>query len=301
MEKIEYLLVEHIRIDKYLVDIYPNLSRTYLQTLIDNEDVLVNDKVIKANYLLKTNDIISIQIVPFIPKNIKPTNIFLDIIYEDEAILIVNKPSGMVVHPALGHIDDTLVNALMYYTKDLALANGDFRAGIVHRIDKDTSGLLVVTKTNEALFDLANQFQLKTTTRIYHAICEGVISENQGKITAPIGRSPKNRQMMAVVKNGKLAVTHFKVLKRLNNATYIQLALETGRTHQIRVHMKYIGYPILGDNLYGNLKNINETGQYLHAKELGFIHPTLKKYVSFDSKLPDEFENKLKELEINKL
>ena len=223
-------------------------------------------------------------------------NIPLDIVYEDDDLIVVNKPSGLVVHPAPGHTHGTLVNGLLYHCNQLSNMNGDIRAGIVHRIDKDTSGLLVVCKNNYAHRILAEQLKEKTTTRTYIAIVTGNISHNLGRIEAPIGRDPSNRQKMAVVQNGKPAVTHFKVLDRYRDFTLLELKLETGRTHQIRVHMAYINHPVVGDPLYGVKKQTTEFGQYLHAKTLGFIHPRTNEYMEFEVDLPEEFKIKLSEL-----
>ena len=223
-------------------------------------------------------------------------NIKLDIVYEDEDVIVVNKPSGMVVHPAPGHTHGTLVNALLYHCNSLSNIGGDVRAGIVHRIDKDTSGLLVACKNNMAHKSLSEQLKEKTTTRKYIAIVTGSISHNLGKINAPIGRDPDNRQKMAVVENGKSAVTHFRVQDRFKNYTLLELELETGRTHQIRVHMAYIGHPVLNDPLYGTKKQTTPFGQYLHAKTLGFKHPRTGEYMEFDSELPQEFVEKIEEL-----
>ena len=220
----------------------------------------------------------------------------LDIIYEDKDVIVVNKPSGMVVHPANGHYNDTLVNALMYHCTDLSTINGEIRPGIVHRIDKDTSGLLVACKNDYAHNFIAKQLKDKTTIRKYVAIVYGTFDHLFGKINAPIARDPQNRKKMAVVEGGKEAITHFKVIEKLGGYTLIECQLETGRTHQIRVHMAYINHPVLGDPLYGPKKQITEYGQYLHAKTLGFIHPSKNELVEFDSSLPKEFEEKLTEL-----
>ena len=275
------------------------MSRNSIQILIKNSQVLVNGEVVKANYILKTGDNISITIPDPVSDDILPQDIPLDIYYEDSDVIVVNKPSGMVVHPAVGNTKDTLVNALMYHCKDLSAINGVIRAGIVHRIDKDTSGLLVACKNDFAHQSLSEQFFNKTVKRKYYAICYGEINHNLGKIDAPIGRDLTNRQMMAVVDNGKRAVTHFKVLERFNGFTLLELILETGRTHQIRVHMKYIGHPLLGDPIYGPKNVVGDHGQFLHAKTLGFIHPRTKEFLEFESPLPDYFEDKLNELRNN--
>lgn len=301
MEKkyLTYDLEEALRIDKYLCSEIEEMSRNSIQILIKNSQVLVNGEVVKANYILKTGDNISITIPDPVSDDILPQDIPLDIYYEDSDVIVVNKPSGMVVHPAVGNTKDTLVNALMYHCKDLSAINGVIRAGIVHRIDKDTSGLLVACKNDFAHQSLSEQFFNKTVKRKYYAICYGEINHNLGKIDAPIGRDLTNRQMMAVVDNGKRAVTHFKVLERFNGFTLLELILETGRTHQIRVHMKYIGHPLLGDPIYGPKNVVGDHGQFLHAKTLGFIHPRTKEFLEFESPLPDYFEDKLNELRNN--
>lgn len=301
MEKkyLTYDLEDTSRIDKYLCSEIEEMSRNSIQILIKNSQVLVNGEVVKANYILKNGDNISITIPDPVSDDILPQDIPLDIYYEDSDVIVVNKPSGMVVHPAVGNTKDTLVNALMYHCKDLSAINGVIRAGIVHRIDKDTSGLLVACKNDFAHQSLSEQFFNKTVKRKYYAICYGEINHNLGKIDAPIGRDLTNRQMMAVVDNGKRAVTHFKVLERFNGFTLLELILETGRTHQIRVHMKYIGHPLLGDPIYGPKNVVGDHGQFLHAKTLGFIHPRTKEFLEFESPLPDYFEDKLNELRNN--
>lgn len=290
---------EPIRIDKYLAQTLNGFTRTQIQMMIEDGLILVSDEDIKSSYILKPNDEISIEFVEPVPTEILPQDIPLDIYYEDKDIIVINKPSGMVVHPAPGNYTNTLVNALMYHCHDLSGINGEIRAGIVHRIDKDTSGLLVACKNDLAHKSLSKQFHDKLVTRKYQAICVGVIPHNVGKITAPIGRNPANRQQMAVVEGGKNAVTHFRVLERFNKHTLVELILETGRTHQIRVHMKYINYPIAGDPIYGPKAEISPNGQYLHAKTLGFYHPRTNEFLEFDSPLPDFFEEYLKELREN--
>lgn len=285
------------RIDKFLAENLEDFSRTQVQQLIKDKNVLVNDLEVKANYLLEEEDIIKVTIPDPVTIDIVPENIPLDIYYEDEDVIVVNKPSGMVVHPALGNYSGTLVNALMYHCKDLSGIGGVLRAGIVHRIDKDTSGLLVSCKSDLAQKSLSLQFFNKTVKRKYYAIVYGVINHNLGRIDAPIGRDPDNRQRMAVVDGGKNAVTNFKVLQRYKDYTLLELQLETGRTHQIRAHMKYIGHPVVGDPLYGPKKVIGDNGQYLHAKTLGFVHPKTNENLEFDSPLPDFFEEFLNTLE----
>lgn len=279
------------RIDNYLIKIL-NKSRSKIQNLIKTENVKVNNKIIKNSYIVKQNDNIEINEIEKQPLSAKAEKIDLDIVYEDDDIIVVNKQNGLVVHPAVGNPTGTLVNGLMYHSKNLSKVNGEFRPGIVHRIDAFTTGLLVVAKNDYAHEFLARQLENKTTHRIYVALVWGVINEDTGTIDAPIGRDKKDRKKMAVTsENSKNAVTHFKVIERYKDATLIELKLETGRTHQIRVHMNYINHPVVNDSVYGKRKLIDETGQCLHAKELGFIHPTTKKYMCFTSELPKEFIN----------
>ena len=283
-----------IRIDKYL-DEKLEYSRSKIEKLIKNKDILVNDKEIKKSYLLKENDKIYINDIPEEELTVEPEKMDLDIVYEDDDVIVVNKANGVVVHPAPGNYHHTLVNGLMYHSK-LSSINGEFRPGIVHRIDAYTTGLLVVAKNDKAHIELARQLEEKTTHRKYVALVWGVINTDTGTIDAPIGRDKNDRKKMAVTDiNSKDALTHFKVLERYSNATLIELKLETGRTHQIRVHMNYIGYPIVNDPVYGRRKLIDNSGQCLHAKELGFIHPTTKEYMEFTSELPECFLNILKE------
>lgn len=279
------------RIDNYLIKIL-NKSRSKIQNLIKTENVKVNNKIIKNSYIVKQNDNIEINEIEEQPLSAKAEKIDLDIVYEDDDIIVVNKQNGLVVHPAVGNPTGTLVNGLMYHSKNLSKVNGEFRPGIVHRIDAFTTGLLVVAKNDYAHEFLARQLENKTTHRIYVALVWGVINEDTGTIDAPIGRDKKDRKKMAVTsENSKNAVTHFKVIERYKDATLIELKLETGRTHQIRVHMNYINHTVVNDSVYGKRKLIDETGQCLHAKELGFIHPTTKKYMCFTSELPKEFIN----------
>ena len=286
----------NIRLDKFLSKELEDISRTQIQDIIKSGKVLINDKVSKASTIIFENDIIQIEIPDPVEVEILAENIPLDIYYEDKDVIVVNKESGMVVHPAVGNYSGTLVNALMYHCKDLSGIGGVIRAGIVHRIDKETSGLLVSCKSDLAHKSLSEQFLNKSVKRKYYAVCYGEIGHNFGKIDAPIGRDPQNRQKMAVVEGGKNAITHFKVLERFNGFTLLELQLETGRTHQIRVHMSYIGYPVVGDPLYGPKKVIGKNGQFLHAKTLGFIHPRTGEELEFDSPLPDFFEEFLAEL-----
>ena len=285
------------RLDQYIMN-QTGFSRTKVQKLIKAGAVIVNGKPSKNSYQVEVGDQIVVQTVEEEEMSHEPENIPLDIVYEDDDLLVVNKPNGMVVHPAVGNPHGTLVNALLYHAKHLSDVNGSFRPGIVHRIDADTTGLLVVAKNNETHMALAEQLKNKTTHRKYIALCWGVIEEDSGDIIAPIGRDLKDRKKMTVTdKNSKDAVTHFRVLERYKNATKVELELETGRTHQIRVHMNYIGHPIINDKVYGNRKLFDETGQCLHAKTLGFVHPRTKQYMEFDSPLPECFINIEKQLE----
>lgn len=285
------------RLDQYIMN-QTGFSRTKVQKLIKAGAVIVNGKPSKNSYQVEVGDQIVVQAVEEEEMSHEPENIPLDIVYEDDDLLVVNKPNGMVVHPAVGNPHGTLVNALLYHAKHLSDVSGSFRPGIVHRIDADTTGLLVVAKNNETHMALAEQLKNKTTHRKYIALCWGVIEEDSGDIIAPIGRDLKDRKKMAVTdKNSKDAVTHFRVLERYKNATKVELELETGRTHQIRVHMNYIGHPIINDKVYGNRKLFDETGQCLHAKTLGFVHPRTKQYMEFDSPLPECFINIEKQLE----
>ena len=279
------------RLDQYIMN-QTGFSRTKVQKLIKAGAVIVNGKPSKNSYQVEVGDQIGVQAVEEEEMSHEPENIPLDIVYEDDDLLVVNKPNGMVVHPAVGNPHGTLVNALLYHAKHLSDVNGSFRPGIVHRIDADTTGLLVVAKNNETHMALAEQLKNKTTHRKYIALCWGVIEEDSGDIIAPIGRDLKDRKKMAVTdKNSKDAVTHFRVLERYKNATKVELELETGRTHQIRVHMNYIGHPIINDKVYGNRKLFDETGQCLHAKTLGFVHPRTKVMMNFSSPFPEDFEN----------
>ncbi len=294
-----YQQEEPMRLDKFLVSELEEISRNTIQIYIKDDCVLVNEKIVKANFILKKGDKIHLTIPDPVSNDIIAQDIPLDIYYEDNDVIVVNKPTGMVVHPAVGNYQNTLVNALMYHCHDLSGINGVIRAGIVHRIDKDTSGLLVACKNDFAHRNLSEQFFNKTISRKYYAIVYGVINHNVGRIEAPIGRDMINRQQMAVAIQGKAAVTNFKVLERFKKYTLVELSLETGRTHQIRVHMKYIGHPLVGDYVYGPKNVIGETGQFLHAKTLGFIHPRTKEYLEFDSPLPKYFEDFLTELRNN--
>lgn len=278
------------RIDNYLASKL-NESRSKITKMLKQEYILVNNEAVKASYIPRTGDVITIK--EFNEQtSVVPEKMDLDIVYEDDDVIVVNKKNGVVVHPAVGNNSGTLVNGLMYHSKRLSTINGEFRPGIVHRIDAYTTGLLMIAKNDYAHNILASQLQEKTTTRKYIALVWGVIKNDTGTIDAPIGRDATDRKKMAVTAvNSKQAVTHFRVLERYKSATLIELSLETGRTHQIRVHMNYIGHPVVNDPVYGRRKLIDNTGQCLHAKTIGFIHPTTGKYMEFDSELPDCFIN----------
>ena len=282
-----------VRLDNYLSEVM-EVSRSQVTKMIKAKEVLVNDKVVKPGFMLKEDDSIVVNHVD--EEGVKPEKMDLDIVYEDDDVIVVNKANGVVVHPGAGNHSGTLVNGLLYHTK-LSDVNGDVRPGIVHRIDAYTTGLLMIAKNNRAHEILAKELAEKKTYRKYVALVWGVIESDTGEIDAPIGRSKNDRKKMAVRADGKEAITHFKVLKRYDKATLIELRLETGRTHQIRVHMNYIGHPVVNDSVYGNRKLFDDTGQCLHAKELGFVHPTTGKYMQFDSELPECFTNILKKFE----
>lgn len=287
-----------MRLDKALVDILSDVSRSHIQKLIEDGYIFVNNEVEKMSYKLQQNDVINIVAREDKVSDLVPEYIPLDIVFEDEDIIVINKQRGLVVHPGAGNKDLTLANALMFHTKHLSSINGEFRPGIVHRIDKDTSGLLVVAKNDEAHNYLSAQLKDHTMSRKYLALVHGIIFEDEGKIIAPLGRDKKNRLKMAVdLHDGKEAVTHFSVIKRYANATLVECRLETGRTHQIRVHFEYIRHPLVGDSLYGSKSDgIFKGGQLLHAKELTLIHPRSKKLMTFTCPLPDYFKDVLKNL-----
>ena len=301
-EEIREFLVEEDeegdRLDVYLSDQFVDMSRSYIQKIIKDKKVTVNGKVEKAKYLVKEEDKVVIEIPKPKILEVVPQDIPIEIVYEDDDIIIVNKPQGMVVHPAPGNYEGTLVNAILYHCKgNLSSINGVIRPGIVHRIDKDTSGILMIAKNNNSHNCLAGQLKDHSITREYEFICHGVFKEDNVTVDRPIGRNPKDRLKMAIVPNGKRAVTHFEVLERFNGYTHVRARLETGRTHQIRVHAMSINHPLVGDPVYGPKNSkIKLNGQALHAKKLGFIHPTTKEYVEFDSELPDYFQKLLEKL-----
>jgi 23S rRNA pseudouridine1911/1915/1917 synthase len=285
------------RLDAFLADELENQSRSAVQRLIDSGNIKVNDKNITKNYKLRVGDAISVDIPEPEELTIEAENIPLDILYEDSDLIVINKPQGMVVHPAPGHYTGTLVNALMYHCGDeLSGINGVMRPGIVHRIDKDTSGVLVVAKSDAAHRGLTAQLAEHSMKRIYNAIVYNSFNEDEGTVDKPIARSQNDRKKMAVVMHGgRNAVTHYRVLERLGKFNLMEFKLETGRTHQIRVHMANIGHPLLGDEVYGPKKSpFNLKGQVLHAKSLGFVHPTKNEYMEFETELPEYFENLIK-------
>ena len=288
-------LEKNERIDKYLSSkLDDSFSRAKIQKLIDEELILVNDKVIKSSYKVSNGDVILITDKEE-DMSVKPEKMDIDIVYEDDDVMVINKKSGVVVHPAPGNYSGTLVNGLMYLSKDLSHVNGEFRPGIVHRIDKDTSGLLIVAKNDKAHRILAEELNEKKIKRKYIALVSGVINHDVGEIDAPIGRDPSDRKKMCVTStNSKDAITHFRVLERYKNASLIECELETGRTHQIRVHMKYINHPVINDPVYGK-NNHGEFGQLLHAKEITFTHPTTKEVMTFSCEVPEEFNKILEE------
>jgi len=287
----------NMRLDKALALILPDKTRSYLMKMIEEEKILLNKKPFKASTKASLNDEITILDIEPKPLDLEGECLNLDIVYEDSDVIVVNKPKGMVVHPGAGNYEGTLVNGLLYEVDDLSEINGVLRPGIVHRIDKDTTGLLMVAKNDKASLSLTEQLKNHSCKRKYHALVYGVINENKGRINAPIGRSKEDRKKMAVLKDGKPSVTNFTVLKRFKDFTYIECQLETGRTHQIRVHLEYIGHPLVGDTTYGRKRKIiGDQGQFLHAKVIGFTHPTTNEWMEFDSELPKDFVEKLESL-----
>ena len=284
---------KNVRLDIFLQNLNPEKSRSHIKHWIDNGDVKVNDKVVKAGYALKENDVVTLGHIEEKVLSAKPQNIDIDIVYEDKDLAVINKPQGMVVHPAINNYDGTLVNALMYKLDSLSSINGVIRPGIVHRLDKDTSGLLVVAKNDNAHISLSNQIASKECRRIYWALVDGIV-KSDGEIKTCIGRDPKNRLKMAVLNEGKIAETKYKVLEILGNYTLVEYELKTGRTHQIRVHSAYMHHPIVGDKLYNNNKcKFNLNGQLLHAKKLILTHPTTCEVMTFESDLPEYFKKVL--------
>lgn len=300
MRELSYIVSEEdakMRLDKYLAANEESLSRSRIQSLVEEGQVRVNGNVQKANYKVKVNDTIVLEVEDDRELEVEPENIPLDIRYEDEDVIVINKPKGMVVHPANGNQNGTLVNALLYHCKDLSGINGVLRPGIVHRIDKDTTGLLIVAKNDMAHTSLSKQLQTKTVNRLYYALVHGVIPHDFGTIDAPIGRDVNDRQKMAVTAtNSKDARTHFKVIERFKDYTLVECRLETGRTHQIRVHMQYIGHPVVGDEKYSYRKTMKTGGQLLHAHQLTFVHPRTNETMTIEAPLPAQFEEILEEL-----
>ncbi|WP_067728340.1 RluA family pseudouridine synthase [Oceanobacillus damuensis] len=286
-----------MRLDKLLAEVNPDRSRSQIQTWITKDHVMVNGEPVKANHKCQAGDEIKWSIPEIEALDIKAEAIPLSIVYEDSDLLVVNKPKGMVVHPSAGHQSGTLVNALMHHCHDLSGINGVERPGIVHRIDKDTSGLLLVAKNDHTHVHLSEQLSNKEIKRKYEAIVHGEISHETGMIDAPIGRDPKDRQKMGIVDNGKPAVTHFTVIQRFPDFTHVECQLETGRTHQIRVHMRYIGFPLVGDPKYGQRKTLDADGQALHAKSIGFVHPRTDEWMEFEAEAPAVFREVLDTIE----
>ena len=286
-----------IRLDKVITDYLKDKTRTYIIKCIEEEKILLNNKPFKPSLKASLNDEITILDIEPKELTIEAKDMNLDIVYEDDDVLIVNKPKGMVVHPGAGNYNNTMVNGLLYEMEELPEINGVLRPGIVHRIDKDTTGLIMVAKTEKAMLSLSEQLKNHTCNRKYIALVYGEILENRGRINAPIARSKEDRKKMAVDKDGKQAITNFTVLKRYKGFTLIECKLETGRTHQIRVHLEYIGHPLVGDETYGRRKVIGNLGQFLHAKTIGFIHPSTNEYIEFSIDLPEYFTSFLNTLE----
>lgn len=290
---------QQMRLDKYLAEQFPEQTRSYLQKLIKDGEVLVNGKTVKTGYQLSCGDEVAVNIPEPKELDVEAQEMELDIVYEDEDVILINKPKGMVVHPAPGHTTDTLVNGLLHHCKDnLSGINGVARPGIVHRIDRDTTGILIVCKNDMSHNSIAEQLKVHSITRKYRALVHGNIKTDQGTVEGAIGRHPVDRKKMAInERNGKPAVTHYTVLERFGNYTYIECQLETGRTHQIRVHMSSIGHPLVGDEVYGPAKcPFKLQGQCLHAMVLGFVHPRTGEYMEFSAELPEYFEALLKKL-----
>lgn len=295
---------EGIRIDLFLSEINPDLTRSYIKKQINNGNVLLENNIVKANHKISCGETVVLRVPEPQPITTEPENIPIEIVYEDQHIVVVNKAKGMVVHPAPGHYKGTLVNALLYHCTSLSGINGELRPGIVHRIDKNTSGLLVVAKNDRAHQHLSQQIQDKTAGRIYWALVHGKLKEDHGVINQPIARDSKDRKKMGIVRNGygRHAITHYKVIQYYEKYTLVELKLDTGRTHQIRVHLKYLGHPIVGDPEYGiKKKHFKLSGQLLHAKQLALIHPSTQEKMTFHAELPDDFENILKKIEMSKI
>ncbi len=298
MKELEVIEQVNKRIDAYMAEKYEDISRVAIQRLIETGKILVNGKKVKASYKVQVNDKITMEEEKAVEIELKAQDIPVEIIYEDRDIIVVNKPKGMVVHPANGNPDGTLVNAIMSICKDsLSGIGGEIRPGIVHRLDKDTSGILIVAKNDKAHINLSEQIKEHKVKKTYIALVKGIVKENNATINMPIGRSEKDRKKMAVTKKGKEAITHFKVLKRYDKYTLLEINIETGRTHQIRVHLSQIGYPIVGDEVYSKGKNEwNIKGQCLHAKSLDFKHPVTNENMHLEAKIPQYFEKILEEL-----
>lgn len=301
MESYFFIIQEdqQMRLDKYLSEQFPEQTRSYLQKLIKEGQVLVNGKLVKSGFQLSKGDEVSVNIQEPKELDVEPQKMDLDIVYEDEDVILINKPKGMVVHPAPGHTTDTLVNGLLYHCKDnLSGINGVARPGIVHRIDRDTTGILIVCKNDLSHNSIAAQLKEHSINRRYRALVHGNLKTDEGTVEGPIGRHPVDRKKMAInERNGKPAVTHYKVLERFGNYTFIECVLETGRTHQIRVHMSSIGHPLVGDEVYGPVKcPFKLQGQCLHAMVLGFVHPRTEEYMEFSAELPEYFESLLRKL-----
>lgn len=302
-EKVQFVVSKQagMRVDKALAELLPDMSRSYLQKIIKNQSVIVNEKIVKSNYKMVSGDVIELEIPEPVEMDILPEKIDLDILYEDDDIIVINKPKDIVVHPAAGHYSGTIVNGLLYHCKDnLSGINGVLRPGIVHRIDRNTTGAIVICKNDIAHRFIAEQLKEHSITRKYNAIVYNCFNVEEGSVDAPIGRHPVDRKKMAInYNNGKRAVTHYRVLENLaGKYAHIECQLETGRTHQIRVHMTSINHPLLGDDVYGPAKcPYNLEGQTLHARVLGFVHPTTKKYMEFEAPLPDYFNHLLEILQ----
>ena len=295
MNSIIFLNEETLRVDSYLSK-QLNISRSQVQKMIDEAKIKVNSKIVKANYKLSLNDVIEYEMLEVKEVDLKPENLHLDIVYEDQNVAVVYKPKGMVVHPGAGNFDKTLVNGLLFELDNLSGINGELRPGIVHRIDKDTTGLLLIAKNDLAHQKLSEEIKSKETRRTYYALVEGVILEDEGRINAPIGRDPKNRLKQAVVEGGKEAITTFKVLERFKDKTFVECNLKTGRTHQIRVHFEFIHHPVYGDPLYAKHTEGTKYGQFLHAGIVGFHDPITNEYKEFSYPLPEYFEAELNKL-----